>query len=821
MRRALGLLLISTATAAPWPVLAAAWAPPEAPPTMSVNLPLRFDGHYEGDIGARLTVDGATVELDSKRLLALLGERLSDRHRTALDINSGAFVSLEQLREAGIDATYNPETLEIAVSIPVERQGAQGIAAQEARKPPEASIAEAPFAATATVQVQQRYHWRTSNNRGRMDPLEAGVDFSASWGAPGQLEFFSQVDYRGGRGGGFERGATVAFHDDLKRAIRYSAGDVAPQIAGYQTSPLIGGLSVERQYGVIQPYRNVRPSGQFGFILERESTVDVVVNGSVLRTLKLNPGQYNLSDFPFFNGLNNVELYVVDGSGRRLLAQFSQYFSARLLQRGIFEFGATGGVLQDNGGQQRNRSRYLFDRPAFSGYTRYGLSETVTAGANIQAASRQYMLGAEAALASPIGTFVGVASASGHRSRGRGYAALVGYEGSARELGFLVRPQLNLELQVISKNFAPLQLVPQENRYRSIAQGRFVTQLPGQVSLGVSAARYSGRDSEPDQERYAVTVGRRFGPVSATLAGERIDTRGPQRQSHVLLTLTMPFGHRGAMRSTFDTRGRRAAVEYSRFQPDEINTFGLRAAMSRGDEGVEGSGEFSFFHNRFAAIAQHSLVADRDLRRIGRQQTSLTVSSQIAYAGGRVAVGRPVGPRFMIVSAHRSLENAVVSVRQGAGRAKPQAAAGTFGPALAPAGSSYTAGDIRVDVDNAPPGYDVGTSQFTTVPSAAAGYAVTVGSDRSRTLLGIALGPDGQPLGLLGGELRLTNSTADVEPVLFFTNRAGRFAGNGLGPGRYELILGTERKFRAEISIPERSIGIVDIGNLKFTEAQP
>ena len=45
-----------------------------------------------------------------------------------------------------------------------------------------------------------------------------------------------------------------------------------------------------------------------------------------------------------FNGLNDVELYVVDEFGRRLIAAFSQFFSARLLNPGIAEFGATLGL---------------------------------------------------------------------------------------------------------------------------------------------------------------------------------------------------------------------------------------------------------------------------------------------------------------------------------------------------------------------------------------------------------------------------------------------------------------------------------------------
>src|SRR5262249_45608829 len=141
---------------------------------------------------------------------------------------------------------------------------------------------------------------------------------------------------------------------------------------------------------------------------------------------------YDLKDFPLFNGLNDVELYVVDEFGRRLIASFSQFFSARLLNAGIFEFGATAGIpqLRDGG----DELTYDDSNATFSGYARYGLLDDVTIGANFQIDKNQWLMGAEIGWATPVGTLSLVAGWSDLDAVGTGQSTLISYEASADDL---------------------------------------------------------------------------------------------------------------------------------------------------------------------------------------------------------------------------------------------------------------------------------------------------------------------------------------------------------------------------------------------------
>src|SRR3546814_18788076 len=85
---------------------------------------------------------------------------------------------------------------------------------------------------------------------------------------------------------------------------------------GFQASLPLAGLSVQRSYGLLQPYQSVRPTGRQSFFLRRPSTVEVMVNGQLMRRVRLDPGPYDLSDFPNGYVANDVRLNIVTDPGK-------------------------------------------------------------------------------------------------------------------------------------------------------------------------------------------------------------------------------------------------------------------------------------------------------------------------------------------------------------------------------------------------------------------------------------------------------------------------------------------------------------------------
>ncbi|MGD2134314.1 MAG: hypothetical protein PVI23_16105, partial [Maricaulaceae bacterium] len=116
------------------------------------------------------------------------------------------------------------------------------------------------------------------------------------------------------------------------------------------------------------------------------------------------------------------------------------------------------------------------------------------------------------------------------------------------------------------------------------------------------------------------------------------------------------------------------------------------------------------------------------------------------------------------------------------------------------------------DVDNLPLGYDLGAAQAVIKPGATTGYRVTLGSDASNTIVGFLIYESGEPVALEGGRLRAVEG--DDEPVLFFTNSAGRFVTQGVASGRYRVEFGGSNEAVAILVVDPSANGLVDVGEL-------
>ena len=782
--------------------------------TYNLTLPLIFQGAYLGDVPVAASPDG-DISVNVDRFISLLGERLSPESLAEVRKAAGGqqTVAISAYASAGITVTYDTAKLELHVSIPVSKQGGQSISAMESADPGDGGanvLHPERFSGSLITTARQGYVWSPEASKA-WEPFRLSSDLALNLFGKNGVYVFAQGEYDEAAADPFHRGNVQLLHDDVGNALRTSIGDVTPVSAGFQSTPVLGGLSIQRQYGELQPFRNVRPSGLFRFTLDRTSTVDVVINGATIRTLRLDAGQYDLKDFPLFNGLNDVELYIVDEYGRHLVAAFSQFFSSRLLAKGVAEFGATVGAPQLRGAQ--DEIHYDTDNPAVSTYFRYGLSSEITAGVNFQANKSQWLAGGEFGWASPIGNFGGVAGFSSIDGLPSGSSFLASYDISAEALWFISSPQINLAYLQTSEFFANLGvLTPNEPRAREM-RGRLSFQLPLNFGIGMSASRSEGRGSEPDETRFGLSVSQRLGFMDITASGERLEKTGAPNDDRLLLSLSIPLSDRDNTRTTYDSRNDQVQFEYARYQRDEVDDYGVRAVLLRDQDRATGTGEFAYNANRFSMLLQHDAIANADTTEIQSQRSTYMVSTELAFAGDTLAWGRPVGQRFAIIAAHETLADSSVGASQSKDSHKRQAETGFFGPALVSAGNAYQPQSVYLDVETLPAGYDVGTGQFDFVPGAASGYRLTVGSEASHVVVGTAMGTNGKPLALLGGELR-PHGAKDAPAILVFTNKAGRFFAEGLAPGVYDMRIGPALEYLIPIKVPADTSGSIDVGTV-------
>ena len=490
---------------------------------MRIVAPLTEGSTYLGDVELEIGADDS-IQVAGWQVVELLARVIDPAAVETLASVSeqGAFVPIARFGELGVPLSFDPRLLELRIEVPVSMRARQtiGLASLDQDIYGEFAQPEA-FSAYMNFRLASDYV-HVGSNDGFADPTVL-MDGAARMGS---FVLENEMSLAGGRD--LTRDGTRVVYDDVERLHRWVGGDLLPQSRGFQGVREMAGLSVERVYGLMDPQRNVAPRGGRSFTLDREATVEALVNGRVIRTLRLQPGTYDVSDFPFVQGSNDVDLVITDDTGRQELLSFSVFVDRTQLAPGLSEYGFYLGVASD---AVAGSIEYTGD-PVASGFYRRGVSDNVTAGANFQYLESGWLVGAEGVWGSSWGTIGGDVAFSDLDLVGGGWAVNVSYERLVQDAGGGAAFQASLEAR--SRRFgAPTQLSP-DNRYAfnaavaysrsfgesSFAGGRFAIGRP--ITDGfVIAAPYAGArgttiEVEPSPDGFYA----RSGPLGPALYGQ-------------------------------------------------------------------------------------------------------------------------------------------------------------------------------------------------------------------------------------------------------------------------------------------------------------
>lgn len=736
--------------------------------------PLKDGDFILGEIDYVLTADDRIL-VDTQGLLLILNSRLApaDHDRLRFAIGDRERISQEELRTLGLEVAYEPSTFGLNLQIDPALRPRQIISLGGAPSTAAAvTVQPAGVSAYVTAYAVADYVHRSQGvETGFATPsvlLDSAVRFNGV-----VLENEATLNDR------FAREGTRLVYDDLARTARYTAGDLRPVSRGFAGAAPLAGLSVVRTYADLDPQLNVQPRGQRSFSLDRPSTVEAFVNGRSVQQTRLGPGTYDIRDFPFAQGSNDVRLVIRDDAGRETVLSFSISFDRTLLAPGLTEFGLFGGVRSNftNGGL-----RYEDDLTA-SGFYRRGFTETLTAGANFQAGERGLVLGGETAWATPLGVFGADLAVSTVSGVGEGYALNLGYDRVFE--AFRGKPgAVTATLQTTSAHFATPETLTAFNRFAFEAGVSLSQSLGPRTFVSADAFHSVGRGATPDQSTVRAGLGWRYSPRLLWTAEASYEDRLDRQAYGVRVGVSYRFSPFSSGFAEADTRRERARVGYQTSRGRGVGAWNASADIEATPDAAGLNAAVSSTRNRAEVGLSHQTLFNPDTSSISDQRTALRAGASLAFADGRFAVSRPINDSFAMLAPHRSLDSAQVY-------ADPQdrfysARSGWFGPAVVADLGAYSPRTVTFDVPEAPPGYDLGAGVAQMQPPYRGGYLIEVGSDYSISATGQLMTASGAPLALWVGEAREVDG--DARPaVRLFTNASGRFAVQGLRPGRWIL----------------------------------
>lgn len=726
--------------------------------------------------------DPQWIEADSIR--PWLRETLSLTAQEKLEtlVDAQGRVVIDATEAAGFTLTFDPENAVLKVAmlpnvLKTSRLSLQNDVASASQTP----LQPADLSGFMNFRGGMDYVYESDMIDGRQ-PMRLDIDGALNhkgWVVEGRSDYIEDdPNYA------WQRDEFRLVRDWPDKMVRFAAGDLSYPVSGFQSFAPMLGVSLARNFS-LQPYRVTKPTGQSSFTLQSPSRVDVMINDQRVRSLQLQPGPYDISDFPVTDGANDVTLVITDAAGNVEEKTFPLLSDQELLAAGLHEYTYNLGIRSEN----QNREITYDDIPVFSAFHRYGFTETLTAGASLQADEDVQQAGVSVVDGHTWGT-LGLESSVSNADIGVDAATQVSY----RYIDPETQKNVAFSAEYRGADFAALgQDMPSNPTSWELA-ARYTMPLPKDVTMGVGGRyQFSRVFSTADDWSYSMNFSKTiYDTISANVNVQHDSDDG----AGVFMALTWtPAASRHTVSTSVDTVTQTRDVNWS-WRDDR--RWQLGAGVTQQDDMLHHNvnaaytgyrGEASLREDSTTSVTrldtgQRQNMSDRRLR--------VQMGTAIAFADDHVALARPINNGFVILTKHDNLKGRNIGINPEeeaeTGKKAYQARIDTLGPGVISDAVPYIYRPVKVDTQDLPDGYDIGSDNFVAMPSYKSGTVAVVGNAANVYADGFLVFADGAPVKLKAGIIQSTNDDK-FEAQEFFTNQKGRFRISRLMPGTYKISL--------------------------------
>ncbi|AVJ55160.1 hypothetical protein C5610_01895 [Idiomarina sp. OT37-5b] len=794
MRSSAWLTIVSASFAAAVPVCVAQ--------QYAIDLPVTYNERNLKDIAVSIQ-SGEVVSVVRDSLLDSMKRLLNDETLQRLSTYEQSMIPLSTLEDSGIFLTFSVQNMSLTLKL-----------AGTALRPTELDYG----GQNELVLPDETASWATLNRFNLLtETIDSDTQVALEWlgsvnfggydGVNMRWSGFADRDNEGDNT--FYRGEITLYHDDPVKPMRYELGDLTTFTSGHVSGLNMGGIGISRAYRELQPRREISPGNTQQFYLPSSADVEIQVNGFTVLRQQFNPGRYELNDLPLTSGANEVLVIATFEDGTTQTFQFDNFYSGALLRKGLSDFALRLGYASEF----EEFSYDYEDELTLSGYYDYGFSDAFTAGINAELSSLGHIAGTTLS----YGFSVGVVTLRGSHSKIEsydGYAASIDMGFSVWGSGYNSSPNLRFSYETRS-DFAPtVAMVPltllDDKRFTADYSYYFNDDL----DLTASVSRYEAVDgTEIDIDSLRMSYRRRGWLFSAEYYRSNFIDPLTQQQDGVFFSISWNgYDSRSQIRSRaeYDDRREQTQLSYGRINRNRVGNYGYEIYGIDNAQIRDIRASASYTGNRGRAELTASQLELASGAKFDIYRTAL--SSTLGIADGQVGVGSIVETPFALVRKHHTLANSTVQVNPDY-LGEIEAKAGETIAGMVSLGAPFSETSVLVNVPDAPLGYNWGPGLYDSSGGSTTGRVITVGSDAAYLVLGYIYNHLGQPLSLERGELRGEGRVLEV-----FTNRRGRFAVEGIAPGRYQLVIGG---LSADVVLTATEENLIDAGVITVSEVKP
>lgn len=572
--------------------------------------------------------------------------------------------------------------------------------------------------------------------------------------------------------------------DDTHRLARLTFGDSIANAGLLGGQAYIGGLTYATDFA-LDPYYIYFPSPTMNGALTMPSTAYVYINGALVRTIELPPGQFTLQDLPLQAGAGNAQVVIRNPFGVQQTLTMPYYLSTTVLKAGLQQYSYSLGFVRENFGM----TNFGYTEPALSAWHRYGLTDWLTPGIFFQSEPGLATGGPEATLRLPVGQ-LGLNGALSQSRAGPGESGAVSYTWlapSSLSFGGLV--------QYTSPHYATLGLLSQYDRPLLQADLFAGLQLTERLSLTPSFTYNNFRDAGRSWEASLVGMLQLWDGLNLQVSASRSYFAATGATTDVYVALNWAIG--STIATAFSDSQMGEGVRLQKGLPLGPG-YGYQVQAQTGPS-PQGLGQFQYNGDYGYYEFDESNVGGSNL-------ANLTLAGGLAAIGGDVFATRPIEDSYALLR--------VPDVKDVTGYVsnQPMGKTDSNGDLLVPDLLSYFGNDLAINDRDIPVNYNVGATHLTVATPYRGGAVVNFPVSRRQAFLGrLKVSRAGKLEIPSFGELDVTAPGKPSSPI----GRRGEFYLENIPPGSYQAAVHySAGECRMTLQIPKSAANLVKLGDL-------
>ena len=590
--------------------------------------------------------------------------------------------------------------------------------------------------------------------------------------------------------GSFVRGLsnlTISNRDNLNRTV---VGDrlVTSDVLGGNLA--MGGISFFREFS-LDPYFVRNPGLNYSGAVATPSTIDVFVNGQLLRRVPLPPGEFELKDLPVPAGVGDTRLVLRDAFGREQEIGSQNYFTAGLLKEGLHEFSYNLGSRRSSLATQS----WDYGPPVFLARHRLGITDSLTGALRLEGSSSVVSGGPSFSFRLPVGEME-IAAAASVGDGMPGGAGFLGFSYLGRVVNF------GASARMLSSHYATTSLSPVDER--SWLQVNTLVGFPIMSGVGITL-RYIHENSRMDRQshRFSLSTSARLtNRISLFLTGG-VSRKSTGSTSEIFTGLAFLLG---------ETTG---SVSYQKFDGADGGLLTLQRSLPVGSgfgyrmqTGSSSGSKNPSIDSLLQYQGPYGRYEANYTRVNGQNSTLLSTAGGVAIIGGGFFLTRPVQDSFAVIKVPGVGGVRGFSNNQEVGYSN--SAGNLFVPNLLP----YYGNKLGISDKDIPLNYTIDATEKVVGPPFRGGAVVSFPVQRIQRILGQITLDDGvSTIVPAYGQLALTaNGKLFESPI----GRQGEFYLENLPTGRHSATV--EHKDRIcnfVLDVPKLDQPEIKLGTLK------